>query len=277
MSLRSRMSAAALGALAALPAVAGEGWFNGRLVPDIHGSLLAATPALQKVTEAEGGAALGASLAWRLAPDQDYHVRVSLSFLTMPGKDQHHTSPTGVYLQDRGPDGSFLQLKAGTTSTWELRTTDPALVTGSRSSLSDVQVALDLLFPAFTPRMKAFVGLTANRYRVSNSGRESYYFATDYASSYTYPFNGRIMPLNVFAVKNDKGIKGGVRAGVEYAFDAHWSAEAILQVTELGPGIAVTTDLLPNGKANSKKNPFNEVNRGPVNPSWLQFGARYRF
>lgn len=277
MSPRPRPSAVVLALLAGLPALAADGWFNGRLVADIHGSLLSATPALKKVTQADFGAALGGSLTYRLDPAQDYHLRVSLSFLDMPGKRQLNASPTGVYLQDRGPDGSFLQLKAGTTSTWELITTDPSRITGAKSSLTDLQLAMDLLFPAFLPRMKAFVGLTANRYRVKNTGTEAYYFASDYASSYTYPFNGRIMPLNVFAVKNDKGLKGGIRAGVEYAFDAHWSAEAILQVTELGPGIAVTTDLLPNGKANSKKNPFNEVNRGPVNPSWLQFGARYRF
>lgn len=53
-----------------------------------------------------------------------------------------------------------------------------------------------------------------------------------------------------------KGVKFGGRMGLDYVIGNHWSASVMLQVVEYG------TDKLQTV---------------PLNPSWLQFGAHYRF
>jgi len=53
-----------------------------------------------------------------------------------------------------------------------------------------------------------------------------------------------------------KGIKFGGRVGLDYAFDPHWTCELTVQIVELGTDANATRGL---------------------NPSWAQFGARYRF
>ena len=53
-----------------------------------------------------------------------------------------------------------------------------------------------------------------------------------------------------------KGLKFGLRAGLDYALAKHWSAETILQIVELGSDAYETKGL---------------------NPSWIQFGVRYHF
>jgi opacity protein-like surface antigen len=53
-----------------------------------------------------------------------------------------------------------------------------------------------------------------------------------------------------------KGYKLGGRFGLEYTVNKNWSVNALLQYTELG---------------------MDHYETKGINPSWLQFGAKYHF
>lgn len=117
---------------------------------------------------------------------------------------------------------------------------------GLKTSLGATQVYGDLLIPVGDSRVQVLAGLSANTYTMTRSGTES----TD--------------PLDVerhFPVRDVKGLKMGVRLGALVRLTGHWSAEVLLQQTELA------------GK--DLHDPL--VRAGGINPAWIQVGARYRF
>lgn len=117
---------------------------------------------------------------------------------------------------------------------------------GLSTDLNLLQLSGDVIFPTSVSNLSGVVGLSLNSYSVKNSGVES---AT--ASDVD----------NHFPVKDGKGLKGGFRVGVEYAFTKAVKAEILLQQTELGG-----------------QNAHDPVLRiGGVNPSWLQLGVSYSF
>jgi hypothetical protein len=117
---------------------------------------------------------------------------------------------------------------------------------GLKTSLTHVQLASDLLVDTGVSGLRGLAGLSLNSYSASFSGTEST-SASD--ASHHFPF------------KDVKGIKLGLRLGLEYAFDKAWSGEVVLQQTELA--------------GQDKSDPLVRV--GGVNPAWLQVGVRYRF
>jgi hypothetical protein len=134
-----------------------------------------------------------------------------------------------------------------------------------KSSLKLTQFYTDFYLTSTLPAWSVKFGFSANKYRVSNSGTETW--VTD-------PTNpGGFMPESAWAVTQDKGLKLGYRLGVDYNWSKHWGAELLFQLTELsgGEGKTIMVDgwygpeakLLPN--------------TGAVNPSWLQLGVRYTF
>lgn len=115
-----------------------------------------------------------------------------------------------------------------------------------KTSLSLFQISGDVIFPTGVEALDGVVGLSVNKYSVSNSGVES-------ADPTDAP--------NHFPVKDGAGLKGGFRLGVEYTFTKAIKAELLLQQTELGG---------QNGNDPVKR-------AGGCNPAWLQVGVRYSF
>ena len=117
---------------------------------------------------------------------------------------------------------------------------------GLKTSLSLYQLAGDVLIETGVPGLKGVLGLSLNKYTARFSGEES---QAVFDSDHHFPF------------RDDSGLKGGLRLGLEYGFSARLSGEVLLQATELA------------GRERSDA----LIRQGAINPSWIQFGARYRF
>jgi len=117
---------------------------------------------------------------------------------------------------------------------------------GLKTSLTLFQLAGDILVQTDVPGLRAVFGLSINSYSAKFSGFESpAVFDAD----------------NHFPFRDAKGLKGGLRLGVEYAFSTRWSGQALLQATELA--------------GRQRYDPL--IRKGGINPAWLEFGARYKF
>ncbi|BDU77999.1 hypothetical protein [Mesoterricola sediminis] len=117
---------------------------------------------------------------------------------------------------------------------------------GLKTSLTLVQLTGDLLLETPSPRLRGIFGLSVNSYTAKFSGDES---PSIFDAEHHFPFH------------DCKGLKGGVRLGLEYVQNPHLSYEAILQVTEL---------------AGRQRND-TLIRQGAINPGWIQLGARYTF
>lgn len=135
-----------------------------------------------------------------------------------------------------------------------------------KSSLADTQFVADFYFLSGLKRWKAFGGLSLNHYTAKNSGTEQWQKVV-YRKPSATTTTTLTVPLYVWSATDTKGIKMGLRLGVEYLIRPRWVATATLQATELqgGPG----------------RKPWEPQptmpNNGVVNPSWVQFGMRYSF
>lgn len=123
-----------------------------------------------------------------------------------------------------------------------------------KSSLKAFQVHLDAYLATASPRYAFKFGVSANRFTVDNQGTESWIKDGRNPSGFS--------PEYVFALDDTKGVKLGLRFGVDIQLAKAWSAEVLFQATELGGGAV---------------KPGNKPNLGGVNPSWIQVGARYSF
>lgn len=117
---------------------------------------------------------------------------------------------------------------------------------GLKTSLTLFQLAGDLLIQTDVPGLRGVFGLSVNSYSARFSGYES---PAVFDADHHFPF------------RDAKGLKGGLRLGVEYAFTTRWSGQALLQATELA--------------GRQRYDPL--IRQGGINPSWLEFGARYKF
>ncbi len=117
---------------------------------------------------------------------------------------------------------------------------------GLKTSLTLLQLSGDLLIPTSVDRLQAVFGLSLNRYTAQRSGEES------------------LSPLDVdhhFPFTDVEGIKGGLRLGLEYRFQSRFTAELLLQATELA--------------GRQRMDPL--IRKGGLNPAWIQCGVRYSF
>ncbi len=117
---------------------------------------------------------------------------------------------------------------------------------GLKTDLTLVQVAGDILLETGSPKFRGIFGLSLNSYTAKFSGVES---QSIFDSEHHFPFH------------DCKGVKGGLRLGMEYNYSRHMTFEALFQVTEL---------------AGRQRNDVL-IRRGADNPGWLQLGARYQF
>jgi len=117
---------------------------------------------------------------------------------------------------------------------------------GLKTSLTLVQLSGDILIDTDIRDLRALVGLSLNQYTAKYAGAES---PSTFDADHHFPF------------RDCKGIKGGLRLGLEYTFTKQITGEALFQMTELAG--RQRTDTL--------------IRKGGINPGWLQFGARYKF
>jgi len=117
---------------------------------------------------------------------------------------------------------------------------------GLKTSLTLLQLAGDILVQTDVPGLRGVFGLSINSYSAKFSGLES---PAVFDAEHHFPF------------RDAKGLKGGLRLGVEYAFSTRWSGQALLQATELA--------------GRQRYDPL--IRKGGINPAWLELGARYKF
>jgi hypothetical protein len=118
---------------------------------------------------------------------------------------------------------------------------------GLTTSLTLAQLHGDVFIATGAPRLRALAGLSLNNYTMSRRGTEN----TD-------------DPLDKehhFPVRDVKGLKLGLRLGVDFALAGATSLELIYQQTELA------------GK--DLQDPY--VRQGGINPGWIQLLVTYHF
>jgi len=238
MNLRPSFLAAAL-LLGALPSRAMDLPFR----TSVDLSLVTGTDALTKVTHRSGlgGAALGAQATLDL-PFEGLEGRLGLQGTLLPGR-QHGSA---------------------------------------RTDLRHIQCSGDLVFATRFPGLKGILGLSANRYSVTNSGSETFEIRETVIPNLLKPtVEYNKIPVSVWEVTTEDaaGLKLGLRLGAEYRLTSHLSVQALFQVTELGGGESQLDPNLPSTTPANQKDAlkFLRFNRGAVNPSWLQVGARWTF
>jgi hypothetical protein len=104
---------------------------------------------------------------------------------------------------------------------------------GVKQSLTSLQLAGDILIDTPWKDLQFITGLSINKYKVKSE-------VVDVGNN----------------TETVKGPKFGARLGMEYKINPAWSAQLLLQMTELGTDAAATTG---------------------INPSWLQLGVKFHF
>ncbi len=151
----------------------------------------------------------------------DVPLRLSASLALMPGSETSYN------------------LKSGTlTASGSLKT-----------SLTLLQASGDVLITTSNPALRGIAGLSISSYSLTTNGTEEIRPEFDGYASAHHP------------VKDAKGLKVGLRFGLEYRFSDKLSGEVLFQQTEL-----------------AGKQKFDAQTRvGGVNPAWLEVGVRYHF
>lgn len=121
---------------------------------------------------------------------------------------------------------------------------------GRKITLEDFQLNVDAVVPLGGSSWKWVTGLSVNTWFKQVSGSDPY--VPDQSGSTSG------------SVKRAFG-KLGFRAGLEKQVNAHWSVQALVQLTELG----TDNEFLKDGDP--------VWGRTPANPSWIQVAARYSF
>lgn len=141
-----------------------------------------------------------------------------------------------------------------------------ATANGLKSALTDLQLLAEVSYPTAFEKLEGTLGLTFNRWTVKNTGIEV--IGTPVLAG----GQNRPMPVAVFALKDPKGVKLGLRAGFQWRFSPRLQGFAAFQMAEAGGGVAVAPAKQADGTFDA-----GYANRGPVNPSWLEVGLRWRF
>lgn len=103
---------------------------------------------------------------------------------------------------------------------------------GLKQSLTSIQLAGDIFIATPWKDLQFITGLSLNKYKVKSES------------------------ATVNTTESAKGPKFGARLGLEYQFTPTWSAQMLVQMTELGTTVNKSTG---------------------INPSWFQVGAKFHF
>jgi len=117
---------------------------------------------------------------------------------------------------------------------------------GLKTSLTLLQLSGDLLIKTNVEPLRGVFGFSLNKYTAKLSGEES---QSTLDVDHHFPFH------------DVDGIKGGLRMGMEYTFHKQFTAQLLLQTTELG--------------GRQRMDPL--IRKGGLNPAWIQCGVRYSF
>jgi hypothetical protein len=115
-----------------------------------------------------------------------------------------------------------------------------------KTSLNLLQAHGDLLIETGRSSLHGLAGLSVNSYSMSRSGTES---EDPQDRDHHFP------------LRDVKGLKLGLRLGINYAFTRNLSGELLFQQTEL------------SGK--DLEDPY--VRQGGINPAWIELDVRYHF
>jgi hypothetical protein len=118
---------------------------------------------------------------------------------------------------------------------------------GLKTSLTLLQLHGDVLLDGPGSAWNPVIGMSLNHYSMSRSGTEN--LADPLDKDHHFP------------VRDAKGVKIGLRVGLDYAMTEKVSLELMFQQTELA-GKDLTDSM---------------VRVGGINPAWLEFNVRYRF
>ncbi|MCL1907993.1 MAG: porin family protein [Holophagaceae bacterium] len=156
--------------------------------------------------------------------------------------------------------------------------------------LTGIQASADVLFPVGSSKLSLFVGLSLNTWIKDVKGQDPYFpnglepwEPNNNPNEFDYALSG--------TVKNAFG-KYGLRVGAEYALNDKLSFALTFQVTELG----TDSEFYKNKWASVgdwewdwdawqwnwldpaiDPDGFDIYGKHNVNPSWIQFGIRYKF
>ncbi len=118
---------------------------------------------------------------------------------------------------------------------------------GLKTSLTLLQLHGDLILDGPGPAWHPVLGMSLNHYSMSRSGTEN--------------LDDPLDRDHHFPVRDVKGVKIGLRVGLDYDLSKKWQLELMFQQTELA-GKDLTDPM---------------VRAGGVNPAWFELNARYRF
>ncbi len=135
-----------------------------------------------------------------------------------------------------------------------------------KESLTAFQLFGDIVIKTGVEHLDLVTGLSVNKYHYKVDSPDA---SVLQGSTYGYGSQSGTV----------KGLKFGARFGVAYAFTSAWSAEVMLQITELGSSDRYRMD--PSSPTrdiwDSKAKFFTGPRSAGINPSWLQVGAKYHF
>ncbi|MCL1908409.1 MAG: hypothetical protein FWG12_03455 [Holophagaceae bacterium] len=156
-------------------------------------------------------------------------------------------------------------------------------------SLTGIQISADLLVPVGSTSFSLVGGLSLNTWMKSVSGKAGY---AQNLWNGQYTDDGYPIIVTVPAGTRDNGVSGtvdnvfgkyGLRAGLEYALNEKITLSVLFQVAELGTdGEFLADENKITQTANADKQVVTSTidtiyGKNAVNPSWIQFGVRYKF
>ena len=190
----------------------------------LGGGLTFANDSLRKVTNNSLGMNLNIGWDYTLA-DTNTTFRMGLGLTILSGKEGNYT-----YVYD--PNNTAVPV-----------------TTISKTTLYNVQGTVDLLIGTPWEKVKIVTGLSVNQWRYQAASR----FASGSGDILPTPH-----PYDLQGSKAPGDLKVGFRIGADFQVNKAWSAEAILQMVELGG-------------TNS------ESRLNSINPTWIQVGVKYHF
>jgi hypothetical protein len=206
---------------------------------DVGAGLVLGTDNLKEITNKSGfsGGAVDVGFNGLLA-GTTIPFRISLGGNFFPGQE--------VVRHDPYEDGRYTQ---------PLHQVDQNV----KGSLSGYQLAGDLFINTGYQGLRIVSGLSVNKWKLKRSA--TFAQAADTWSVVAGAWHQNVGAIAAGTVNYDesisvKGYKLGGRFGLEYTVNKNWSVNALLQYTELG---------------------MDHYETKGINPSWLQFGAKYHF